>query len=200
MLLAGVVWSGSSICYQWIFFHLEESPGDREVTGGGGRDSPSPSSAELLGTPSPGSGRGQPMLPAPLSPFRAHLGTGICAPCAPCAPRMLWPPCPAPAPADWDSQCWELLSGCCWGLPSLLSPLWALPSLLSRAGAPLSPGATCSAWPRVTVPRSCSWSCHPQALGSPVTGAEVASLGHVLGDPFDFGAGNLRGLCVFCPG
>lgn len=34
LLLAGVVCSGSSICYQWIFFHLEESPGDRRVTGG----------------------------------------------------------------------------------------------------------------------------------------------------------------------
>lgn len=128
------------------------------------------------------------MLPAPLSPFRAHLGTGdLCHLC----PQDALAPCPAPAPADWDSQCWELLSGCCWGFPSLLSPPWALPSLLSRAAAPLSPGATCSAWPRVTVPRSCSWSCPPRVLGSPVTGAEVALLGHVLGDPFDFGAGIL---------
>lgn len=32
--LAGVVCSGSSICHPWIFFHLEESPGARVVTGG----------------------------------------------------------------------------------------------------------------------------------------------------------------------
>lgn len=95
LLLAGVVWSGSSICYLWIFFHLEESPGDRGVTGGGGKDSPSPSSAELLGTPSPGSGRGQPVLPAPLSPFRAHLGAGdLCPLCHLCPQDALAPlPC-----------------------------------------------------------------------------------------------------------
>lgn len=78
-------------------------------------------------------------------PSGPTLALGICAPCAPCAPRapcalgMLWLPCPAPAPADWGSRCWELLSGCYWGFPSLLCPPWALPAPLGPGS--LSPGA-----------------------------------------------------------
>lgn len=101
------------------------------------------------------------MLPAPLGPFRAHRGLGTCAPCAPCALGMLWFPCPAPGPADWDSQCWELLSGSWWGFPSLLGP-----SLQSLAQGP--------------VPRSCRspgcglllslvlrWLCLVTSCGTP---------------------------------
>lgn len=107
LVLAGILCSESSICYPHpLFFHLEENPGRGESRGSGGRDSPR--SAELLGTPSPGSRRGQPVLPAPPSPFRAHLGTGD--------PWDLWElwdlwdlwdlcPRDAPAPLALSSSC-----------------------------------------------------------------------------------------------
>lgn len=115
----------------------------RRGRGSGGRDSPS--GAELLVTPSPGSGRGQPVLPAPPSPSVPTLALG--------AVGSVPSGCSgSPAPLQLIAGRGDSLS-CSQAAAGDSPPCSAFPGpfLPSSAGLELPWGHL--PWPRVAVPR-----------------------------------------------